>query len=94
MKIWILMCVAIGLMQTAAALAEDEKTAKVKDGDIKRLIDQLDSDVFAEREAAVVKLTKLGRPAIEALMAAAPGTRFSKCEMGDTMLNARAYTSQ
>ena len=73
MKSWVLMCGAIILMHSAASLAEDDKTAKVDDGDIKRLINQLDSEVFAEREEAVDRLTKLGRPAIEALRIAAAG---------------------
>ena len=71
MKSWLLTCVAIGLLQTSAALAEDDKAAKVDDGDIKRLVEQLDSDEFAKREAAAKELAKLGRPAIGALLAAA-----------------------
>ncbi len=74
MKSWLLTCVAIGLLQTSAALAEDDKPAKADDGDIKRLIEQLDSDEFTKREAAAKELAKLGRPAIGALTAAAAET--------------------
>ena len=58
-------------MQAAVAIAQDDKAAKVKNGDVKRLIDLLDNDEFVQRESATNELTKLGRPAIGALMAAA-----------------------
>ena len=66
-KSWILMTAVIALLQTAVVLAEDDKAAQVDGGDIRELIDQLDSEVFSDREAAVLRLTKLGRPAIGAL---------------------------
>jgi ribosomal protein L17 len=71
MKTSVFVCVAIGLLQAAVAIAQDGKPAKVDAGDIQRLIDQLDNDEFTQRESATKQLTKLGRPAIEALTAAA-----------------------
>lgn len=75
MKRWILMFLAMALMQTAAAFAQDEPAAE---GDVAQLIDQLDSEAFAEREAAAAQLTRLGRPAIEALSAAAQAESAEK----------------
>ena len=71
MKSWILIAAAFGLMQVVTALAEGDEAAEPDNANVEELINQLDSDIFAEREEAVVQLTNLGRPAIESLTAAA-----------------------
>jgi hypothetical protein len=59
--VWILMaCVVLVPLRSAPAQAAEEK-------EIQRLVKQLASDDFQQREAATKRLTEIGEPALGAL---------------------------
>jgi hypothetical protein len=68
----LLVCFAFAIGVPASAVTEDKPTDKptLKPADIDRLIKQLGSADFDEREAAHKKLDSIGLPALEALRAA------------------------
>ena len=63
----ILPALLVGLALAGLAGVSPADTAKAEDAKIEKLVEQLGSDTFAEREAATAALAKLGMPALEAL---------------------------
>src|SRR5215207_4404312 len=63
-----------GLVGVALMLALAPFAAGSSDADVERLVRQLGSDKFKEREAATDALIKVGKPALTALKKAAAGS--------------------
>ena len=63
----ILPALVVGLTLTGLVGVSPADTAKTDDAKIDKLVEQLGSDTFAEREAATAALAKIGLPALSSL---------------------------
>ncbi len=66
-------CAAVLLAATAVAAEEPASAEAPSPAEIATLVEQLDADSFAERQAATDKLGEIGKPAVAALGQAALG---------------------
>jgi len=73
--LFLVVCISAACLAHGAEAEPGEKPAAVQasPGEIEALIAQLDSDKFADRQAASEKLAAIGQPAIAALAEAATG---------------------
>lgn len=74
-SVFLMAAVAIAGFATRAVRAAEDPSAQILPdaAGIAALVEQLDSDSFAERQAASDRLTSIGRPAVDALAKAAVG---------------------